>query len=77
MNDVYREAVAMGIEIAGVKVVADGGFDAGSWSSTGISYTVQIDSPAAPAELAALLATVDAVAEIPRAIRTGAPVERV
>jgi uncharacterized OsmC-like protein len=76
LNDVYREAAALGIEITGVQVTADGGFDTATWQSTGITYTVQVDSPAPAADLAHLLATVDAVAEIPRAIRTGATVER-
>jgi uncharacterized OsmC-like protein len=62
LNDVYREAAAAGIEITGVQVTATGGFDPATWQSTGISYTVQIDSPAPAADLVALLSTVDAVA---------------
>ena len=36
LNDVYREAAALGIELAGVRVTAAGGFDTGTWQSVGI-----------------------------------------
>lgn len=75
LNDTYREAEKLGIEIAGVAVEADGGFD-DDWRSTGIAYSVTLDSPATAADLARLGALVDEVAEIPRAIRAGAVVER-
>ena len=75
LNDTYREAERLGIEVAGVAVEADGGFD-DEWSSTGIAYSVTLDSPALAEDLARLGAVVDAVAEIPRAIRAGAAVER-
>lgn len=77
LNDVYREAAALGIELKGVRVSAAGGFDTGSWTSTGIRYRVEVSSAAAPGEIGRLLAIVDEVAEIPRAIRAGATVERV
>lgn len=76
LNDLYREAQGLGIELTGVRVTAGGDFDTATWQSTGITYEVELDSPAAPADLAALLDRVDAVAEIPRAIRAGAPVTR-
>ena len=76
LNDVYREAASLGVEVRGVRVTAGGGFDTNSWSSTGIEYAVEIDSPAGPEEIDRLLAQVDAVAEIPRAIRAGADVTR-
>lgn len=75
LNDTYREAERLGVEIAGVAVEADGGFT-GDWSSTGIEYAVTLDSPASADELARLTAAVDDVAEIPRAIRAGASVVR-
>ena len=75
LNDTYREAQRLGVDVRGVEVVADGGFD-DRWCSTGITYAVTIDSPASAPELAELLAVVDEVAEIPRAIRGGAPVTR-
>ena len=54
-------------------VEADGRFDDG-WRSTGIVYSVTLDSRASAEDVARLRAVVDEVAEIPRAIRAGAPV---
>ena len=75
LNDTYREADRLGIDVSGVEVWADGEFDH-DWRSAGISYSVAVDSPAPADEVARLLAAVDEVAEIPRAIRSGAPVTR-
>ncbi|MGW5723771.1 OsmC family protein [Amycolatopsis sp. NPDC003865] len=76
LNDVYREAEPLGIPLAGVRVTASGGFDPATWTSTGITYAVELDSTAPPADLARLLEIVDELAEIPRALRAGAPVRR-
>ena len=76
LNDLYREAATMGIELDGVRVRAQGGFDADTWSSTGITYDVELVSGAAQAQLQQLLSHVDAIAEIPRALRSGMTVER-
>lgn len=75
LNDTYREAERLGLEVDGVAVEADGGFD-DEWRSTGIEYSVTLDSRAPAEELGRLVAAVDAIAEIPRAIRRGAPVTR-
>lgn len=75
LNDSYREAARLGLQLDGVAVEVDGGFD-DEWRSTGIEYSVALDSPASAEELARLAAAVDEVAEIPRAIRAGAPVTR-
>jgi uncharacterized OsmC-like protein len=77
LNDVYREAERLGIDVNGVRVTAAGGFDTASWQSTGIGYSVEVSSNASADELAHLLEVVDEVAEIPRAIRAGAIVRRV
>lgn len=77
LNDVYREAEQLGIHVEGVRVEAAGGYDPDSGQSTGIEYTVNVASPATPDQLGRLLERVDAVAEIPRAIRAGAPVRRI
>ena len=77
LNDLYREAAALGIELKGVRVVAAGGFDTAAWRSTGIDYSVEISSDAPAGQLAHLLEVVDQVAEIPQAIRAGATVRRV
>ncbi|MEV5712478.1 OsmC family protein [Amycolatopsis mediterranei] len=76
LNDLYREAERLGIELAGVRVTAGGGFDTTTWASTGITYSVELDSAAPTEELDRLLAVVDDVAEIPRALRAGPPVRR-
>lgn len=75
LNDTYREAKRLGIPVDGVAVSADGGFDE-EWRSTGIEYAVTVDSPASQADRDRLLAVVDEIAEIPRAIRAGASVKR-
>jgi hypothetical protein len=75
LNDIYREASRFGVEVAGVVVEADGGFD-GDWRSTGIVYAVELESSASEEEQARLLRIVADVAEIPRAIRAGASVTR-
>ena len=76
LNDTYREAQALGVRVDGVAVEADGDFD-DAWRSTGIRYTLTVDSPDAPADVERLRAAVDEVAEIPRTLRAGAAVARV
>lgn len=77
LNDVYREALALEVAVNGVRVIASGGFDTDTWQSTGITYSVEIDSDSPTDEVDALVAAVDAVAEIPKSIRAGATVARV
>ena len=76
LNDVFREAEHLGIRVQGVRVSASGEFNRETWQSTGISYVVDVDTPASRAEVEALLAAVDATAEIPKSIRAGAAVVR-
>lgn len=76
LNDLYREASTMGLVIRGVRVSAEGDFDSATWHSTGITYSVDLDTSASENEVEELLRRVDDVAEIPRAMRAGAPVER-
>ena len=76
LNDIYREAATLGIQVDGVRVSAAGGFDTETSTSTGITYSVEVSSPASPQELVRLLDLVDDIAEIPRAIRAGATVQR-
>ena len=75
LNDLYREAQRLGLGLDGVRVTASGEFDDG-WGTTGISYCVELDTTASPEEVARLLAVVDEVAEVPRAIRRGGTVTR-
>jgi uncharacterized OsmC-like protein len=76
LNDLYREASAMGLVLHGVRVSAEGDFESTTWHSTGISYSADLDTDAHEDEVEELLRQVDDVAEIPRAIRAGGPVER-
>jgi uncharacterized OsmC-like protein len=76
LNDVYREAENRGIAVRGVRVSASGAFNTETWQSTGISYVVELDTTAPAAAIDELLRRVDSVAEIPKAIRAGASVDR-
>ena len=74
LNDAYREADERDMPVDGVRVTASGGFG-DDWSSTGIEYSLEVDSPADA--LDELRRRVEDVAEIPRAVRAGADVRRV
>ena len=76
LNDLYREGETLGVPVRGVRVAARGEFDEETWVSTGISYAVEVDSTAPADDVAALVARVDEVAEIPRVLRAGMTVER-
>ena len=76
LNDVYREAERLGLPVQGVRVTASGGFNGETWQSTGIVYAIEVDAQCSRQDLDDLLAAVDAVAEIPKAIRAGTTVER-
>ena len=70
-NDLYREAATMHIELDGVEVTVDGDFPARGSGSTPISVDVFVRSSAPEDRVRELIAEVDRVAEIPRAIREG------
>jgi uncharacterized OsmC-like protein len=76
LNDVYREAQGAGFVVEGVRVNAAGGFDDETWACTGVDYQVDVATPAPEADVERLLRSVDVVAEIPKAMRAGAPVRR-
>jgi putative redox protein len=73
-NDVYREAATMGIVLDGVEVEVDGDFPARGSGSTPITVDLTIRTAAAEDQVQALIAEVERVAEIPRAIREGPPI---
>ena len=71
LNDTYREVERLGVTVDGVAIEADGSFD-DQWRSTGIEYSVTLDSraPAETLEHPRLGTVVDEVAEIPgRSVR--------
>jgi hypothetical protein len=76
LNDTFREGLDRGVSVTGVRVAARGEFDEDTWESTGVTYAVEVDSADAAETVAELVAHVDAVAEIPRALRAGMTVER-
>jgi uncharacterized OsmC-like protein len=76
LNDVYREARRLDVAVDGVRVRALGELDTSTWTSTGIEYDVDVASDASPERVAELLDVVDAVAEIPKALRVGTTVRR-
>ncbi len=76
LNDTYREAAELNLPIEGVRVRARGDFDHETWTSTGITYSVELRSDASASQLDGLLRRVDEVAEIPRALRSRTQIDR-
>jgi putative redox protein len=74
-NDLYREAGTMGIDLDGVEVTVDGDFPSRGSGSTAITVDVTVRTGAPEAAVRDLLAEVERVAEIPRAIREAPPIE--
>ena len=74
-NDLYREAATMGIELDGVDITVDGDFPARGSGSTPISLDLVIRSTAPEDRVRDLIAEVERVAEIPRAIRDATTIE--
>jgi putative redox protein len=68
-NDLYREAATMGIELDGVELAVDGDFPARGSGSTPITVDLVVHSRAPEDKVRELIAEVERVAEIPRAIR--------
>ena len=73
-NDLYREAAAMGVELDGVEVTVDGDFPARGSGSTPIAVEVVVRSSAPEERVRELIAEVERIAEIPRAIRESPPI---
>ena len=76
LNDLYREASGSDVQLEGVRVRAWGGFDTTTWQSTGIHYSVEVDSAAEDSAISELVRLVADGAAIPRAVRTTAEVQR-
>jgi organic hydroperoxide reductase OsmC/OhrA len=68
-NDLYREAATMGIELDGVELTVDGDLPARGSGSTPISVDLVVRSSAPEDRIRELIAEVERVAGIPRAIR--------
>ena len=76
LNDIYREAQRMGIPVDSVSVSADGGFGGDPVVSTGITYSVEVESPAPADQANDLIAYVDQIAEIPNTLERTTEVSR-
>ena len=73
-NDLYREAVRLGITLDAVEVEATASFPGIGLAATDIRYRAKVSSPADPATIADLLRQTDAVAEVHNTVRTRVPV---
>ena len=74
-NDLFREASALGIRLDRVRISAWGECAGDPPVSTGVTYTIEIGGEATEEQLRALVARVDAIAEIPNCLRRGTPVK--
>ena len=74
-NDLFREAPALGIQLDRVRISARGEFAGDPPVSTGVTYDIEIGGEATEKQLRALVARVDAIAEIPNCLRRGTPVK--
>jgi organic hydroperoxide reductase OsmC/OhrA len=73
-NDLYREAARLGIVLDAVQVDASATFPGIGLAATDIRYRARVTSSASDADVAALIAHTDAVAEIHNTVRAGVAV---
>jgi hypothetical protein len=76
-NDLFREADRLAIPISAVEVEASAEFPGIGLAATNIRYRARVSSSASADEVAHLLRTTDAVAEVHNTVRAGALVELV
>jgi hypothetical protein len=72
-NDLFREAARRGIELTRVVITADGGYGGQPATSTGITYSAEVEGRSAAADRRSLASYVDEIAEIPNSLRQGRP----
>lgn len=70
-NDIYREAAKRNLDIKGVEVECAGEFGAEGEPGSNFRYKVNVISDAPDAEISALIAHTDQVAEIHNTLRKG------
>ena len=73
-NDIYREAAARGIEVTGVEVEVSGDFGGPGDPARNVTYRAKVTGKGSAADLRALAAHTDTVAEIQNTLRAGAAV---
>ena len=76
-NDLFREAAGRGVTLKRVTVRVHSDYVGTPAVSTPIEYEVDIEADASDEEIVALIAHVDAIAEIPNSLRNGTPVRLV
>ena len=73
-NDIYREAAARGIEVVGVEVEVSGDFGGPGDPARNVTYRAKVTGKGSAADLRALAAHTDTVAESQNTLRAGAAV---
>ena len=73
-NDLFREALAEGIELTSVRVRVRGDFGGEPPVSKAVEYEVELEGNAPRERLDELVDHVDRIAEIPNSLRRGTPV---
>lgn len=73
-NDVFREAAGRSLPVESVAVDVTGQFDAPGARARDVTYRVSVVSPAPEDQVRALVAHVDAIAEVHGSLRHGTPV---
>ena len=73
-NDLYREAAKRGIEVHGLEVDVTGTFGSPGEPARDITYRVQLQADAPPAEIDELIRATDLVTEIQNTLRAGCAV---
>lgn len=73
-NDLFREAIQLGIEVQAIDVTATADFLGVGLAAENIRYSAKVTSAASDAEIANLIAQTDRVAEIHNTIRSAIPV---
>lgn len=76
-NDLYREAVRLGLSLEAVEVEATAEFAGIGLAATNVRYRASVRSSASADEIDRLLRETDAVAEVHNTLRRGVAVERV
>ncbi len=74
-NDIYREAAKLGIAVEQVQVEVSGTFAGPGDPASGVTYRARVEANASEAEIAALIAHTDTVAEIQNTLRAAIPIE--
>ena len=73
-NDIYREAAARGIEVTAIEVEVSGDFGGPGDPASNVTYRAKVTGKGSAADLRALAAHTDTVAEIQNTLRAGAAV---